>query len=101
MSFFMSVASSDAVADVAAAAEKLRADDRLLTSAGAVLGETEVLLDAITELRAEVIRRLSVIRELDATKELCGRSTRNWLHEDQRLAGPDAGRLARLATHLP
>jgi len=92
---------TDAVADVVAAAQKLRADDRLIISPEAVLCELEAIFEAITTLHAVAVRRLSEARNLDATSEVCGRSTKGWLVEDMRLAAPEAGRLMRLAVQLP
>ncbi|MDQ1705796.1 MAG: hypothetical protein QOF18_2162, partial [Frankiaceae bacterium] len=86
----MSAVCSDAVVDVAAAVEKLRADDRLVTSAEMLLGDTEVLLDAITVLQAVVVRRVRAARDVDASVELFGRGMKRWLVEDQLLAGPEA-----------
>lgn len=92
---------SDAVVGVITAAEKLRADDRLITSPDAVLCELEAIFEAVTMLQAVAVRRLREARNLDATSEVCGRSTKGWLVEDVRLAAPEAGRLMRLAVHLP
>jgi hypothetical protein len=81
---------------VVAAVEKLRVDDRLITSPEMLLGDAEVLLDAVTSLQAVVVGRLRTAQALDASALVCGRSVRNWLVEDQLLAGPEASRLVRL-----
>lgn len=92
---------SDVVADVVAAADKLRADDRLITSPEAVLGDLEAIFSAITMLQAAVVRRLRDARDIDATTEVCGRSMKRWLVEEQLLAGPEASRWMRLMHTLP
>src|SRR3954468_20344797 len=91
---------SDPVAEVVAAADKLRVDDRLITSVEVLLGDVECLLATITTLQAVVVRKLRAARDLDATAELYGRATKRWLIEDQLLAGPEASRLMRLVIHL-
>jgi len=92
---------SAAVIDVATAVEKLRVDDAVLTHGDMLLADIESVLESITGLQAVLLRRLRTARELDAVKELCGRSTKNWLHEEQLLPQAEAGRLTRLMTHLP
>src|SRR4051812_30712137 len=92
---------SDPVADVVAAVDKLRVDDRLITSGDVLLGDVEALLGTISTLQAVVVRRVRAARDVDATVELYGRSTKRWLIEDQLLAGPEAGRLTRLMNRLP
>jgi hypothetical protein len=92
---------SDVVADVVAAADKLRADDRLITSPDAVLGDLEAILGAITTLQAAAVRRLRDAWNIDATTEVCGRSMKRWLVEEQLLPGPEASRLMRLMHTLP
>jgi hypothetical protein len=92
---------SEVVADVIAAASKLRADDRLITSPDMLLGDTETLLEAITVLQAVLVRRLRAATAVDATVEICGRSPKRWLVDDQLLAGPEASRLIRLVRRLP
>ena len=92
---------SDPVVDVAAAVDKLRADDRLITSPDMLLCDTESLLESITALQAVVVRRLRAARDLDATVQVAGRSTKRWLIEDQCMSGPEASRLIRLMQQLP
>lgn len=92
---------SDPVADVVAAADKLRVDDRLITDPEMLLGDTEALIDAINGLQSVLVRRLRAAHYDPATPELTGRSMRNWLVEEQLLPGPEASRLMRLAKYLP
>ena len=66
---------SEPVVDVAAAVDKLRADDRLITSAHAQLCEVEAIADAITGLQAVLVRRLRAAWNTEATKEVAGRGT--------------------------
>jgi hypothetical protein len=91
---------SDPVADVLAAADKLRADDRLVASPVQVLCELEALFDTVTMVQAVAVRRLREARGLDATGEVCGRGTKAWLTEEMLLAGAEAGRFNRLAQQL-
>ena len=91
---------SDVVTDVAAAVDKLRADDRLVTSADQKLNELEALFEAGRKLQAVAVRRLREIWATDATSEACGRSTKAWLREEMFLPGAEAGRLLRLVRQL-
>jgi len=92
---------SDPVADVVAVVDKLRADDRLITSPEMVLGDVEVLLEAVSKLQAVLVRRLRVAGDLDAAAQITGRSTKGFLHEECLLPSGDAGRLLRLVRVLP
>jgi hypothetical protein len=92
---------SDPVADVVAAAEKLRADDRLIADPAMLLGDVETLADAMTTVYAVLLRRLREAWGVDATAELFGRATKRWLVEDLLLAGADASRLMALLHGLP
>ena len=92
---------SESVVDVVAAVEKLRADDGLITSGDQVLCDLEALLTSLTMTQAVVVRRLRAARELDATVELCGRSPKRWLVEEQMLTAPEAGRFVRFTHLLP
>ena len=91
---------SDPVADVVAAAGKLRADDRLVTSAEQLVGESEALIDTISALQSVLVRKLREMNVHPDTPLITGRSTRNWLHEEQLLSGGEAGRLMNLMRHL-
>jgi hypothetical protein len=66
-----------------------------------VLGDAETLLSVIGTAQALLVRKLREAQALDATAELCGRSLKRWLVEEQRLAEAEAGRLARLVRLLP
>lgn len=92
---------SAAVIDVATAAEKLRADDAVITSGEGMLGDVESIFQTVNVLKAVAVRRLRAAAEVDATVEICGRAPKRWLIEDQQLAGPEASRLTRLVRHLP
>jgi hypothetical protein len=81
--------------------EKLRADDRLVTSPVQMLNEVEAVLDAVTVLQAVAVRRLRDITAVDAAAQITGRGPRAWLHEDCLLPAAEAGRLMRLARSLP
>jgi hypothetical protein len=87
---------SDVVVDLVAAAEKLRADGRLITSAEQQLGELETLFVTVTLLQAEIVHRLRDAFDADATGEACGRGMKAWLREELLLPGVDASRLLRL-----
>jgi hypothetical protein len=96
----MSLVLTAPVVDLVAAADKLRADDPVITEPLMLLGDTEALMEVITKLQAVVVRRVRAADALDAPSELTGRSTRAWLHE-VLLAGPAASRLVRLSRELP
>ena len=91
---------SEPVADMAAAVDKLRVDDRLITDGTQKLNEVEAVLDAINGLHVVLVRKLREIYHDDMTAELAGRSTKNWLVEELGLSVPEAGRLLRLAREL-
>src|SRR3954467_13181640 len=93
----MAAALSAPVADVAAAAGKLRADGGLVTDTGQQLEEIEVLLDAITVLQSAVTERVAEAAKVGATAEHYGRSPKRWLVEDVLMAGPEAARYVNLA----
>jgi len=92
---------SDPVADVVAAVEKLRADDRLITSPGMLLGDAEMLLEAMNGIESVLVRRMREAAQADATSEIHGRGTKAWLVEDLLVAGPRASKLMRLVRALP
>jgi hypothetical protein len=92
---------SDAVADLVAAADKARADDRLITSPEAQLGEIEALFDVVTTTQALLIRRLRAAWDDEATKVVTGRGTKAWLHEELLVANSEAGKLLSLTHQLP
>jgi hypothetical protein len=92
---------SDPVADLVAVADKLRADDRLITDSSAQLADLEAIFTSIRTLQAVAVRRVREAAGSDATSELHGQSTKAWLHQDQCLSGHAAGRYMRLALQLP
>lgn len=91
---------SDVVADVVGSVEKLRADDRLVTSPDQQMNELEVLLNAVTSMQAEITHRLREAHATDAAKEASGRTTKGWLHEEMFLQGVEASRYLRLVHML-
>ncbi|MBV9292166.1 MAG: DUF222 domain-containing protein [Frankiales bacterium] len=97
----MALVLSPAVADLVSAADKLRADDSVITDPDMMLGDAEALLEVVATAQAVLVRRLQASDAVSATAELTGRGTRAWLHEEQLLAGPQAAQLARLARELP
>jgi hypothetical protein len=92
---------SDPVVDVVAAVDKLCADDRLITSADELLGNAEALIDLRNRLDSVLVRTLRDAHFHPDTDAITGRSTRNWLHEEQLLTRGEAGRLMNLLRHLP
>ena len=91
---------SDPVGDLIAAAEKLRADDRLITSPQMQLGDVEALLDVLTMTTAVLVRRLREAWDSGAASEVVGRSTRAFLTEELLLARAEASKLLRLTHQL-
>jgi hypothetical protein len=92
---------SDVVADLVAAADKARADDRLITSPEVQLCEIEALFDVVTTTQALLVRRLRTAWDAEATKEVTGRATKAWLHEELLVPNVEAGKLLGLAHQLP
>ena len=92
---------SDSVSDLIAAADKLRADDRLITSPHMLLGDVEALLDVVTTTHAVLVRRLREAIEVGASSEVAGRSTRAFLTDELLLARAEATKLMRLTLQLP
>ena len=92
---------SDTGSDLVAAADKVRADARLITDPDQILGENQALLDVITTVQAALVRGVRESIHADATSVGAGRTTKAWLHEEMRQAGVDAGRYMRLARNLP
>ena len=97
----MSVVLSDVVTDVVGAAEKLRADDRLVTSAEQQLNDLEALRDAMTTLEAVFVHRLRDARMADAPESVCGRATKGWLREELFCSAGETSRLMRCVFRLP
>src|SRR4051812_4341838 len=94
----MSVTLSETVSDVVVAAEKLRADDGLVTDTARQLAEIEAVLDAVTVLQSVLVDRLAEAGKVGAMAEHYGRSPKRWLVEDVLMAGPEASRYVNL-TH--
>jgi hypothetical protein len=91
---------SETVADLVAAADKVRADERLVLSADQVLNELEAVFDVVTTLQAEVVHRLRDAEHGDATMQACGRGLKGWLREEMLLAGAESSRYLRLVHAL-
>src|SRR3954452_24775824 len=98
--FPMSVVLSEPVGDVVVAVEKLRADDRLVTSPEQQLNELEALRDAMTALEAVFVRRLRDSRDADAPREVCGRTAKGWLREELFVSGAETSRYMRCVFRL-
>src|SRR4051794_21904461 len=96
----MSVTVSAPIADLVAAAEKVRAEDGLVTDTGRQLNEIEAVLDVITVLQSVVTDGMAEVRRVGATHEHYGRGPRRWLTEDLFMAGPEASRHVNLAKWL-
>lgn len=97
----MALVVSPAVADIADAAAKLRADDAVICDGDRLLGDIETLLDTLNAVHAVIARRVADAIEIDATAQLAGRSMKSWLVEDLRLPSGEAGRLVKLGRYLP
>jgi len=92
---------SDVVTDLVASVEKLRADDRLVTSADQLVDETEVLFDVLTTVKAVLVRRLRDAWNADAVEEVCGRTVKGWLREELRQPEVEVSRYLRCVHKLP
>jgi hypothetical protein len=92
---------SEPVVDVVTAVDKLRADDRLVTSPETKLAEIEALQESIVGLQAILVRKVRNAHYDPEVAALTGRSTKNWLTEEQGLAAPEASRVMRLVRYLP
>ena len=91
---------SEPVSDLIAAADKLRADDRLITSPEQQLNEVEAINDVVTVLQAVLVRRLRDARTAAAPELVCGRTTKNWLREELLLTSGDTGRYMKCLFRL-
>src|SRR5436305_1213780 len=67
----------------------------------ALVNGVEELLVAESRLRAAQARWLGVADRREATVAECGRATRSWLIEENRLGAAEAGRRVNLARRLP
>src|SRR3954449_10446686 len=97
----MAATPSDTISDLVAIADKVRADDRLVTDSGQELEEVESVLDVITVLQSVVTERVRAAQLSEATAEQYARSPKRWLVEDVLMAGPEASRYVNLAKWLP
>jgi hypothetical protein len=89
------------LAEIASALEAAVTDPPLTVSPVARLADLEALLRIETVARAAQAPRLADVDTSDATVEVCGRSTRDWLVEEQMLSPAEASRRMRLARGLP
>src|SRR3954453_16538597 len=96
----MAAVVSDTIGDLVAIADKVRADDRLITDTGQQLEEIESVLDVITVLQSVVADRVREAQLSEATADQCGRSPKRWLVKDVLMAGPEAARYVNLARGL-
>src|SRR3954452_23010890 len=96
----MAAVLSEPVSDLVAAAEKLRADDRLVTSVEQQLNELEAVFGVLTTLTAVAVRRLREARDVGAPEAVCGRTTKGWLREEQFLSGAETSRYLRCVFRL-
>jgi hypothetical protein len=76
------------------------ADDVLVLSPGQALADAETCLELETIAHALTTRSLKKVYDVDATVELCGRTTKSWLIEEVRLSKPEAGRRIKLVRFL-
>ena len=83
------------------ALDRAAAVDARGLSADELLADLEASFTLEAKLKAVQSSRLVVAHEIEATTELCGRTTRSWLVEEQRLDPVEAGRRMRLARGLP
>ena len=97
----MPVVLSDVVVDVVDAVGKLRADDRLVTSAEQQLNEVEALFDVLTVVQSQLVRRLGDARDVDAFAEVTGRAIRGWLREEIFLSSWETSRYLLCLRRLP
>src|SRR4051812_42618006 len=76
------------------------ADDALVLSAEQALEDVETCLKIETVAHALTTRTLTAVHDLDATTELCGRTTKSWLLEEQLQSKPEAGRRMKFVRFL-
>lgn len=89
-----------ALADAARALGDLAALDPSASSDAALVEATEALLALESRLRFVQARWLRALDVRDATVAECGRATRSWLIEEQRLGPAEATRRMALARRL-
>jgi hypothetical protein len=66
-----------------------------------VLADLEMCFEIRRRTDARILSLLHEASGRDLVAEMCGRSPRSWLIEDQRLSGHEASRLVTLSRHLP
>ena len=74
--------------------------DALVLSQEQALTEVQVCLELETVAHALTTQALTRVDDLDATVELCGRTTKSWLLEDVRMSKPEAGRRMKFLRFL-
>ena len=89
------------VAQLRAAVEQFGAQDPHLLPAGGLVNGLEELHTLESQIRALQADWLGVAIERDATVDICGRSSRSFLIEEQLLNPAEATRRLRLAYQLP
>ncbi|HEU5034189.1 MAG TPA: DUF222 domain-containing protein [Mycobacteriales bacterium] len=96
----MTVCVSPALAELQAAVARFVAADVRDTPEAHRLGEQEVLLGIINQLRAVEVHRLEVIDNDETTVVDTGRATRSWLIEEAQVNPGEATKRVRLARAL-
>ena len=76
------------------------AEDALVLSAEQALAAAEAGLELETVAHAWTTRAIKTVDDLAATTELCGRTTKSWLIEDEHVSLPAAGRRMKLVRFL-
>src|SRR3954453_20391725 len=76
------------------------AEDAVVLCPEQALADASASLDLETVAHALATRCLTTVHELDATAQLCGRTTQSWLVEDRFLSKPEAGRRMKLVRCL-
>jgi hypothetical protein len=75
-------------------------DDSLVLSQQQAITDVQMCLELETVAHALSTRALKAVDDLDATVELCGRTTKSWLLEDVRMSKPEAGRRMKFVRFL-
>ena len=83
------------------ALDRAAAVDARALSADELLADLEASFALEAKLKAFQASRLECAHAIEATTTLCGRTTRSWLIEEQRLDPGEAARRMRLARGLP
>ena len=96
----MALPVAEVLAEVLAALKSVLADDALVLSAEQALTDVQTCLELETVAHALTTRCLKTVHDLGATDELCGRTTKSWLTEDEHQSKPEAGRRMKLVRFL-